>query len=245
MNYQRVIGLRLLRAKHWFHRHWVAAGYAIRLHRELESARERLIRKFGGEWVGSRLPDLTHVRLAESSWRLVRSASDPEIDREHRRRTARWKACLRKLRELDSVAYELTEPASQRVYHAALRRCLSELAGEPISVPAWCGPFRGGLALAICRWLESVGIDEDPVVMATPRGSSACDPLETASRKTAGTRPPVAGIGEELWVAAVREQYESVHEGSLQELHAAYLRCYLVNIGLAEALAVTTEAVAA
>ncbi|TVP94685.1 MAG: hypothetical protein EA381_19755 [Planctomycetaceae bacterium] len=245
MSYQRKIGLRLLRAKHGFHRHWVAVRYALRLHRELESVRVPLIGRFGREWVQKHLPKLTHAHLAGSAWRLVRVASDPKIDREHRQRTVRWKACLRKLRDLPSANYPLTEPASRRVYHAALTRCLSELAGEPVSVPDWGGPIRGGLTLAIVRWLESVGIDQDPVVMATPLASSALDPLEAVSPTPAGAADPNASAGDEVWVAAVREQYEYAHEGSLQELHAAYLRCHLAHIALAEALVVTPEAVAA
>jgi len=245
MNYQRTIGLRWLRGKYWLHRQWVAARYVIRLHRELQAVRQRLMRKFGKEWVRTRLPGLTHVGLADSAWGLVRLAADPKIDREHRRRTARWKACVRKLRSLRPAAYALTEPASQRVYHAALRRCLSDLAGEPVSVPDWVGPIRGGLTLAILRWLESVGIDDTPVVLATPLASTVLDPLEAVSRQAAETRTTAAVEGEERWLAAVRQQYEFVHEGSLRELHAAYLRCYLARVALAEALAVTSEAVAA
>lgn len=241
MSFKRTIGLRWLRGKHWFHRHWVATCYAIRLHHELRTARRRLTRKFGGEWVRTRLPDLTHARLTDSAWGLLRLAADPNIDREHRRRTARWKACLRKLRDLQPVAYALTDPASQRVYHAALRRCLSGLAGEPVYVPDWAGPNRGSLTLAILRWLESVGLDQDPVVLAMPLASSAFDPLGAVSRPVPRAQTTAAVASEDHWVAAVRRQYEFVHEGNLGELHAAYLRCYLAHVALAEALAVTSE----
>lgn len=240
MSFQRKIGLRLLRTKHWLHRHWVAAAYAIRLHWELESVREKLIRKFGKDWVQIRFPGLTHARLADSAWTLVRLASNPKVDRVHRERTARWKVCLRKLRKLNSPHYLLTEPVSQRLYHAALQRCLSELTGECVSVPTWAGPFHGGLAIAIRQWLESTGIDQDPVVMALPRASSAHDPLETIQLPT-GVPSQVANDTEEMWVVAVRQQYEAANEGSLQELHAAYLRCYLSHVGLAKALVVTSE----
>jgi hypothetical protein len=245
MSYRRTISLKWLRGKHWIQRYCVAVRYGFRLHRELQAARLRLTRTLGAEWVESRLPGLRHGRLAGSAWGLFSIAADPQIDRAHRLRTARWQDCLRKLRARQTVAYALTEPASQRVYRAALGRCLSELAGEPMTVPEWVGSNQSGLAAAILRWLESVGIDHDPLVLATPVASSALDPLGATgqSRTETQTLPVVAR--DELWEAAVRQQYEFAHEVSLRELHAAYLRCYLAHIALAEALAVTSEAVAA
>ncbi len=247
------IELRWLRARHEVNRCWVAASYAVRLHSELAKLRSQARAKFGSEGLAIRLPELTHACLARSTCRFFWLASNPCVERQHRQRTARWEACLRKLKSLSPARYRLTEPASQRVYHAALRHCLSDLAGEPVMVPAWDGALPGGLALAIVNWLESVGVGQVPLVLTTPLGSSAIDPLDwnTAtppyaaglpnSRVGCAATPEVAAAR----LAAIKEQYAFAQELSLRELRIAYTRSYLAHLALAQAWIATATATAA
>lgn len=164
------IGLHVLRARYWAHRQWIAACYVVRLHVDMQRARAKLVHKFGGDWVAAELPKMTQVQMAKSTWVLLRLAIDPNIDRGYRQRTARWKACLRKLAALRAVDYALTEPAGRRVYYAALRYALSELAGQPVAVPELSSPLCGSLTSAIIRWLESAGVQRAPLIVAVPLG---------------------------------------------------------------------------
>lgn len=236
------IGLHGLRARHWAQRQWIAACYAVRLHVDMERVRVKLVRKFGADWVAAELPKMTQTDLARSTWRLLHLAADPNIDRIYRQRTARWKACLRKLAALRTVEYAVTEPAGRRVYYAALRYALSELAGQPVAVPELSGPLRGNLTSAIIRWLESAGLEMAPLVVAVPLGSSAVDPLESASLD-GPTAPTTPFPRQEVRGDALRQQYASIHASALQELHAAYLRCRLAHLAIAQALTVTVPPV--
>ena len=122
--------------------------------------RERIAKHMGRQWLRDELPMIAPNQLLQTSGRVLVTALRPRIHQAATRRSERMQRILNQLQSLNRSAYPITTAPGQKVFIAALARCMSAICEQPVrhnSLAAMLGPPSSnptGIAMFLVNWLE-------------------------------------------------------------------------------------------
>jgi hypothetical protein len=122
--------------------------------------RRRIAAYKGREWVQQNLPTPSYSEIFEATTRVLQTAWLPAFQQEAIQRSTRLRRILVQLQSLKRPTYRLTTVTSQRVYEAALMRCVNAICERPLAPEAMhaiIGPLGSsptGLAHFLVTWLS-------------------------------------------------------------------------------------------
>ncbi|MCA9193768.1 MAG: hypothetical protein KDB03_18475 [Planctomycetales bacterium] len=155
--------------------------------------RRQIALHMGTQWVREQMPLPASQEMVKATMGVLRTAWQPSIQRQAAQRSQRLRKILTRLELLNRPAYSLTTPASQRVYYAALLKCVNAICDTPISQDALRlirGPLADsptGLGHYLARWLREkfaslpeVWVDTLPTgnQTASARGAVPLSPVQ-------------------------------------------------------------------
>lgn len=158
-NYTPTMDIRL-NAKRWVQRIlrcYRAVFWSIRFLARYCYVRRQVAAHMGKKWVQQQLPTAGPRHILNSSVQTFRTAWNPPIQRNATRRTKRIQQILLRLDALNRPTYLITTKVGQRVYFAALLRCINAICQQRISAEALQaihGPLSSSVPTSIAAYLR-------------------------------------------------------------------------------------------
>jgi len=212
--------------------------------------RSRIAQHKGRDWVDAKLPKVSPRQMLASSGRVFATAWQPSLHQQAALRSRRLHQILSQLRQLNRRPYSISTLAGERVYAAALAKCLSAICQRsvnPEAALAMIGSQRAaatGISHYLVAWLERRMVDE-PRGWTTPlptrtlqMQANAVDSLPTSGNEAKPTlevdrETEAVRQARQQWIAQQEEYAQALAD---QELNSVMMEQHLQFLAIPTAI---------